>query len=158
MSSYSRTAPDENRMGRRFLAPYIMIGLTLIGIADAILVAHANYTGRELWCPVIDGCNTVLNSPYSRVFGVPMSYFGFVYYLYMFGLAVRLAFEPLSRILCYRSVLYAGLGVASSAYFIYLQLGFVRDICSYCVISAVVTFLLFMVTVWHLQAVRRTAV
>jgi uncharacterized membrane protein len=76
MSSYSRTAPDENRIGRRFLAPYIMIGLTLIGIADAILVAHANYTGRELWCPVIDGCNTVLNSPYSRVFGVPMSYFG----------------------------------------------------------------------------------
>jgi uncharacterized membrane protein len=99
MSSYSRTAPDENRIGRRFLAPYIMIGLTLIGIADAILVAHANYTGQELWCPVIDGCNTVLNSPYSRVFGVPMSYFGFVYYLYMFGLAVRLAFEPLSRIL-----------------------------------------------------------
>jgi uncharacterized membrane protein len=157
MSSYSRTAPDENRI-RKFLAPYVIIGLILIGMTDAILVAHANYTGRSLYCPIIDGCNTVLNSPYSRVFGVPMSYFGFVYYLYMFGLAVRLAFEPLSRILCYRAVLYAGLGVASSAYFMYLQLGFVRDVCSYCVISAVVTFFLFLVAVWHLQAVRKTAV
>ena len=47
-------------------------------------------------CPIIDGCNAVVNSPYSRVFGVPMSYFGFIYYLYMFALAAGLAFEPFS--------------------------------------------------------------
>ncbi len=137
------------------VAPYLMLGLTLIGIADAIYVAHGNYTGRPLWCPVIDGCNAVVNSPYSRVFGVPMSYFGFIYYLYMFALAARLAFDPLSRSLRFRAVLYAGMGAASSMYFMYLQLGFIRDLCSYCIISAVITVLLLMAAFWHFYAARK---
>ena len=82
-----------------------MLALTLIGIAAALYVAKGNYTGQPLWCPIIDGCNVVVNSPYSRVFGVPMSYFGFIYYLYMFALAARLAFEPFSNSLRFRAVL-----------------------------------------------------
>ena len=77
---------------------------------------------------MIDGCNAVANSPYSRVFGVPMAYFGFIYYLYMFALAARLAFEPLSRGVRFRAVLYAGMGAASSVYFMYLQLGFISEL------------------------------
>ena len=74
-------------IGKATLPSYCMLALTLIGIADAVYVAHGNYTGAPLWCPILDGCNTVINSPYSRVFGVPMSYFGFIYYVFMFGLA-----------------------------------------------------------------------
>ena len=121
-----------------------MLALTLVGIGVAVYVARGNYTGQTLWCPIIDGCNAVVNSPYSRVFGVPMSYFGFIYYLYMFALAARLAFEPFSASLRFRAVLYAGVGVASSIYFMYLQLGFIREVCSYCVISAVTSLLLLL--------------
>jgi uncharacterized membrane protein len=71
-----------------------MVALTLVGIAVAVYVAKGNYTGQPLGCPIIDGCNFVVNSPYSRIFGVPMSYVGFIYYLYMFALAARLAFDP----------------------------------------------------------------
>src|SRR6266704_1376398 len=88
------------------IAPYSMLALAIIGIADAVYVARGNYTGQPLWCPIIDGCNTVVNSPYSRVFGVPMSYFGFIYYLYMFALAARLAFDPFSKSLRFRAILY----------------------------------------------------
>ena len=80
------------------LPVYVMLVLTLIGIADAAYVARGNYTGAPLWCPILDGCNAVTNSPYSRVFGVPMSYFGFIYYLFMFGLAARLAYERGQRV------------------------------------------------------------
>src|SRR5262249_37599706 len=98
----------------------------------ALYVAKGNYTGQPLWCPIIDGCNVVVNSPYSRIFGVPMSYFGFIYYLYMFALAARLAFDPFSNSLRFRAVLYAGVGAASSLYFMYLQLGFIQAVCIYC--------------------------
>jgi uncharacterized membrane protein len=81
-----------------------MLALTLIGTADAVYVAHGNYSGAPLWCPILDGCNTVLNSPYSRVFGVPMSYFGFIYYVFMFGLSARLAFDPFSNSLRFRAI------------------------------------------------------
>src|SRR6266702_7096856 len=92
-----------SRSGKITLPAYSMLALALVGIAAALYVAHGNYTGQPLWCPVLDGCNAVVNSPYSRVFGVPMSYFGFIYYLYMFALAARLAFEPFSNSLRFRA-------------------------------------------------------
>jgi len=137
---------------------YCMIALTLIGISVALYVARGNYTGQPLWCPIIDGCNVVVNSPYSRVFGVPMSYFGFIYYLYMFALAARLAYDPFSNSLRFRAVLYAALGAASSMYFMYLQLGFIRQVCIYCLISAVTSFLLLFAALWHFQATRKVTV
>jgi uncharacterized membrane protein len=131
-----------------------MLILSIIGIADAAYVAHGNYAGAQLWCPIIDGCNAVINSPYSRVFGMPMSYFGFIYYLFMFGLAARLACEPAANSVRFRAVLYAALGAISSAYFIYLQLGLIAAICSYCLISAVTSVLLLFAAVWHFLASR----
>jgi uncharacterized membrane protein len=144
--------------GKVTLPAYSMLALTLVGIGVAVYVARGNYTGQMLWCPIIDGCNTVINSPYSRVFGVPMSYFGFIYYLYMFALAARLAFDPFSASLRFRAILYAGVGAASSIYFMYLQLGFIREVCSYCVISAVTSLLLLLAALWHFQATRNPAI
>jgi uncharacterized membrane protein len=153
---YTATGDAAKTSGVRSitLPVYTMLILTLIGIADAAYVAHANYTGARLWCPILDGCNAVINSPYSRVFGTPMSYFGFIYYLFMFGLAARLAYEPFSNSLRFRAILYAALGAVSSAYFLYLQLGYIREVCSYCLISAVTSFLLLFATFWHFQTTR----
>ena len=154
--------PDKAAGVSRFtkvnLPSYSMLVLTLIGIAGAAYVARGNYTGAPLWCPILDGCNTVISSPYSRVFGVPMSYFGFIYYLFMFGLAARLAYEPFSNNLRFRAILYAALGAVSSIYFMYLQLGFIREICSYCLISAVTSFLLLFAALWHFQVTRHPAI
>ena len=144
--------------GKVALPAYCMLALTLIGIAVAVYVARGNYTGQPLWCPIIDGCNVVVNSPYSRVFGVPMSYFGFIYYLYMFALAARLAFEPFSNSLRFRAVLYAAMGAVSSMYFMYLQVAFIREVCSYCLIAAVTSLLLLFAALWHFQATRNPAI
>ena len=154
MTYATKKATEISGSEKVTLPAYCMLALTLIGIAAALYVAKGNYTGQPLWCPIIDGCNVVVNSPYSRVFGVPMSYFGFIYYLYMFALAARLPFEPFSNSLRFRAVLYAGVGAASSLYFMYLQLGFIRAVCIYCLISAVTTFLLLFAAIWHFQATR----
>ncbi|MGA7664250.1 MAG: vitamin K epoxide reductase family protein [Pseudolabrys sp.] len=147
----------ESRIGKVKLPSYFMLALTLIGIADAVYVAHGNVTGAPLWCPILDGCNTVINSPYSRVFGVPMSYFGFIYYVFMFGLAARLAYDPFSNSLRFRAILYAALGAASSMYFMYVQIGFIREVCSYCLISAITSLLLLFAALWHFQATGNSA-
>jgi uncharacterized membrane protein len=154
MEYTAQKAIEVSGSGKATLPACWMLVLTLIGIAVAVYVARGNYTGQPLWCPIIDGCNAVVNSPYSRVFGVPMSYFGFIYYLYMFALAARLAFDPFSNSLRFRAVLYAGVGAASSMYFMYLQLGFIRAVCIYCLISAITTFLLLFAAIWHFQATR----
>ena len=152
--TYSAEKTRQAGIRKINLPIYVMLALTLIGISDAMYVAYGSYSGTQLWCPILDGCNTVVNSPYSRVLGMPMSYFGFIYYLFMFGLAARLAYEPASKSLRFRVVLYAALGAVSSAYFIYLQLGLIQAICSYCIISAIVSFLLLLAALWHFQVTR----
>lgn len=136
------------------LAPRVMLALAVIGIADAFYVAQASYTGRALWCPIIEGCNTVVQSPYARIAGVPLSYFGLIFYLYMLGLAALLALDPLSRGLRLGAVLYAALGVSYSIYGSYIQLSAIRAVCVYCLISAVLTVLLLVAACWHLRATR----
>ncbi len=136
-------------------APCVMLALALVGIAVAFYDSYAIYNGQPLWCPPpIDGCNIVASSPYARAFGLPLGYFGLVYYLYMFGLAALLAFDLFSRGLRWGALLYAAVGLAFSIYFMYVQATYIGAFCIYCLISAVATLLLFIAALWHLQATR----
>ena len=139
-------------------APYFMLALALIGIADAFYVAQASYGGQPLREFFIEGANAVLNSPYARIFGLPLSYFGLVYYLYMFGLAALLAFDPFSRGLRLGTLLYAVIGVSASIYFMYLQLSVIRAVCIYCLLSVITTLLLLVAALWHFSATREPAI
>jgi uncharacterized membrane protein len=138
------------------LAPYFMLAFAFIGIADAFYDSYVIYNGQLLWCPPpIDGCNIVAKSPYARIFDMPLGYFGLMYYLYMFGLAALLAFDPFSRGLRLGALLYAATGVSFSIYFMYIQVTFIHAFCIYCLISAVLTLLLLVTALWHLRATRR---
>jgi uncharacterized membrane protein len=136
-------------------APYVMLALALIGIADTFYDSYAIYSGQLLWCPPpIDGCNIVAESPYGRVVGVPLGYFGLIYYLYMFGLVALLALDPFSRGLRLGALLYAATGVSFSIYFMFVQFAFIHAICIYCLISAVLTLLFLVTALWHFRATR----
>jgi uncharacterized membrane protein len=146
-------------MKKATFAPYLMLVFAFIGIADAFYDSYAIHTGQLLWCPPpIDGCNTVANSPYARIFGVPLGYLGLIFYLHMFAFAAFLASDPLSRGLRLSALLYAALGVSSSIFFLYIQLTFIHAFCIYCLISAVLTLLLLVAVLAHFRAARRPAV
>jgi uncharacterized membrane protein len=135
--------------------PYLMLALALVGICVAFYDAYQLYNGQALWCPPpINGCNEVANSPYARIFGLPVGYYGVVYYLYMFGLAALLAFDPFSRGLRFAAVAYSTLGTCFSIYFMYLQIAFIHAFCIYCLVSAVTTLLLFIAALSHSRATR----
>jgi uncharacterized membrane protein len=51
-------------------------------------------------------------------------------------------------------LLHTVIGVSYSIYGLYLQLGAIRAVCVYCLISAIMTFLLFIVALRHFR-VRR---
>jgi uncharacterized membrane protein len=137
-------------MKRTCHAPCIMLALALLGAAVAFYDSYMIYNGQALWCPPpINGCNEVANSPYARIFDLPVGYFGVVYYLSMFSLAALLACDPLSRALRFAALAYTALGVGFSLYFMVLQIAFIRAFCVYCLISAVTTLLLFIAALRH---------
>jgi len=132
-----------------------MLAFAALGIAVAFYDSYAIYTGQPLWCPPpIDGCNIVAASPYAYILGLPVGYFGVVYYLCMFALAALLVVAPLSRILRFAAVLWPAIGVVFSAYFMRIQVAFIHAFCIYCLISAVLTVLLLIVAIAHYRATR----
>lgn len=134
------------------IAPFLMIVFAALGIADAFYDSYSIYTGQMLWCPPpIDGCNTVANSPYARIFGIPLGNLGVTFYLYMFALATLLLLDPFSRGLRLGAMIYAALGITGSFYFMYIQLAYIHAFCIYCLMSAVLTLLLVIAAIWHFR-------
>lgn len=136
-------------------APNFMLGMALIGIIDAFYDSYAIYNGQLLWCPPpIEGCNAVASSSYAYILGLPVGYFGVVYYLCMFGIAAMLAFAPISRGLRLGALLYAATGVSFSIYFMYIQFAFIHAFCIYCLISALLTLFLLIAAFLHFRSTR----
>ena len=77
-------------------APYFMLALALLGLAVAYYDAYSLYNGQQLWCPPpINGCNQVANSPYARIYNLPVGYFGVVYSLSLSGSCLSLRSDNL---------------------------------------------------------------
>ena len=145
----------RDRPGLLHGAPGIMAALALIGLAVATYDSVMVYTAQPLWCPPpIDGCNVVAASPYARMLGLPVGYYGVAFYLVVFGLALLLAFNPLSRELRLGAVLCTATGVLFSLYFMVLQIAFIHAFCIYCLVSAVTTLLLAAAAAAHAATTR----
>ena len=136
----------------------VMLVLAIVGIADAFYDSYAIYNGQLLWCPPpIDGCNTVAASPYARILGVPLGYLGLAFYLAMLGLAAALRSAPASRGLRWVALLYTAAGLGASMYFFYVQRTYIHAFCIYCLVSGVLTLLLFIAATRHFRATRADA-
>ena len=133
-------------------ASVAMLALAILGLALVFYDSFTIYSGKPLWCPPPNiSCNDIPNSPYPRVFGLPVGYFGVIYYIYMLCLAALLAFDPFSQGRA-GEIIYAILGICFSAFVLYVQLNFVSVFCIYCLVSAVTTFLLLVSTILHLKS------
>lgn len=131
------------------LAPFVLLALALVGLGDTFYLAYFQYLNLIPTC-ALGGCEQVLTSEYSKFFGIPWSYIGLVYYVYMLCLSVLLIIDPASRGLRLGALAYTGFGVLYSAWAIfYIQLTLIGAICQFCAISATVTLLLFITSVWH---------
>lgn len=136
------------------LAPFLLIALALIGLGDTLYLSYFQYNNLLPSCQ-LGGCTTVLTSAYSKFFGVPWSYIGLVYYAYLLGLAALLAIDPASKGLRWGALLYAGVGVAYSAWAIlYVQLSVLQALCEYCMLSALLTLVAFAVASFHFARTR----
>jgi uncharacterized membrane protein len=139
-----------------FLTPFLLIAVTLIGLGDVLYLAYYQYLNLIPSC-ALGGCEVVLSSVYSKFFGVPLSYFGLVYYGYALCLFVLLAAEPRSRALRLAALGYTGAGAILSAVFIfYIQIGLIGAVCMYCAVSATVAATLFALSIWHFTVTKNT--
>lgn len=132
------------------LAPFYIISATFIGIADTLYLSYNHFLNLIPSC-AIGGCETVLTHPSASLYSlnVPLAYLGLLYYAYLLCLAVLLAWEPRSKALRFAMLGYTGMGLLCSIAFELFQLLVIHAMCLYCGISAVITLVLFGLSVWH---------
>lgn len=119
--------------------------LAFLGLADSAYLAERVASGEPLICNIqnFSGCNIVAASEYSKLFGIPLAQYGVLFYGVLFALAA-LELVLFDRLL--RRVLQAiaSIGVIFSLYFIFVQVYFIGAFCIYCLASAGIALLIFI--------------
>ncbi|HEX8845211.1 MAG TPA: vitamin K epoxide reductase family protein [Pyrinomonadaceae bacterium] len=117
--------------------------LSLIGLGDAIYLTVKHVTGGIVPCTLSGGCEQVLNSSYATIGGIPLALLGALAYFTVFSLAILAAFgnKPAGTLLFYQVLLM----LAVSIWLFILQAFVIHAYCQFCLLSAAITLLLFLI-------------
>lgn len=116
--------------------------VSFLGFLDATYLTAQHYLGTIPPCVITTGCETVLTSEHNAIFGIPVALIGAAYYLLLFLLAI-LSLDVKRETIHFAAFL-TPIGFLASLYFVYLQLFVIKEICSYCVVSAATSTILFI--------------
>jgi uncharacterized membrane protein len=138
----------------------IVAALALAGIFISLYLAlYKIGVIGELSCS-IGSCETVNTSKWATFLHLPVAVWGLLFYIDVFLISVlgtTRSFENESLV----SVLLvaeAAIGVLFSAWLTYLELAVIHAICIWCVTSALVVTMIFVVSIADLREVRATSV
>lgn len=139
------------------ITPTLLIILILIfsvvGFSDALFLFIKKIAGGPIPCFIGTGCDTVTNSPYSKMFGIPLALYGVAFYLLIGG--CTLLYLDTKKMFFARLLFpITALGFLMSLYFIYVQKFLIGAFCMYCVISAIVSTILFVLGIVSRHVIR----
>lgn len=125
----------------------IIIFLSILGLFIAGYIGYKKKKQEKLKCIVGNNCDIVTHSKYSKMFGVPLEYFGMLYYLVIITLALFLIYEQIELFNISIEALIIGFSVFAtifSVYLIYIQLIVLKNTCDYCLANAGISFLILL--------------
>jgi len=136
----------------------LILVLAFFGLADSLYLTQSELSGTPLLCNIqnLSGCNIVAASQYSHLFGIPLAEFGILFYSIVFILAALeiIIFDQLLR----RALQVASLmGLASSLYFVFVQMFFIGAFCIYCSVSGLISLGIFVSASFIEPIKRRTS-
>ncbi len=130
-------------MRKQHIIAVILIIVAVIGFADAAYLTWQHYSGIIPPCFVTTGCETVLTSAWSSIFGIPVSLLGAIYYASIALLALGFLIFKKPKLLTVVSWA-TFIGLFATLWFVSLQLFIIHNICFYCMVSATTSTILFI--------------
>lgn len=127
------------------LTKVVIFVLGVVGFWIANRVYVHKKAQKPLVCPIKFDCNTVINSDYSKILGIPLEVLGMVYYGFI-ALAY-LSFLWVPQFWSYSFVVFLTASSLAafifSLYLIWIQIFALRKGCSWCIASAIISTLIF---------------
>ena len=133
--------------------------LALLGLFIAIyLTLYKTGAIAELKCTV-GSCETVQTSRWATFLGLPVAAWGIIFYASLFALSLASLQGRLvdSRAVSVGLVALTGWGVIFSAWLTYLELFVIHAICQWCVVSAILVTMAFVIAWLDLRDRPRSA-
>lgn len=131
----------------------IIAVLSLIGlfVAMYLLLFKLGVIG-SMSCK-IGGCEKVNTSPWAMFLGLPVAAWGVAYYVGLFVVSLVSTFEQYSDDPRFAKLIFAftAAGVLFSAYLTALELFVIHAVCQYCVISAILVCIMFVVAIAEMR-------
>lgn len=126
----------------------LFIVLSILGIADAGYLTYKHTRKQPLICPIGDDCTVVTESRWSHLFGVRTEVLGLLYYSALLIAILGIFSTPsLNGQLLALLPWVTGVGGAFSLFLISLQAFVIKKYCFYCLLSALISFLLFLTSI-----------
>jgi uncharacterized membrane protein len=130
---------------QRWLAA-IAVALALGGVGIASYLALENLQGKSGVCTVVHGCQTVQQSAYGKILGIPVSVPGLAMYLFLASAAVVVftnvrGLRTIASFLAFNGALF---GFCFSLYLTYVEGWVLNAWCIYCIGSASLMTLLLL--------------
>jgi uncharacterized membrane protein len=123
--------------------PLVFLIVSALGFADATYLTVKHFLGTPVPCSILHGCEIVLNSKYSIIYGIPTAMFGALFYLTV--LVLSAIYLETKKIIVLKMVASATtLGFLASLAFVYIQVFVLKSICLYCMGSAITSTTLFI--------------
>lgn len=144
--------PDQFRFSN--LVPLLL----LVGIGVSLYLSYVEVTQSEAVCGPVGNCNTVQQSKYAQLFGlIPLGLLGTAGYLAMLAnwLIHRLGPERLQPFLTVSLWAMSAFGLLFSIYLTFLEPFVIGASCLWCITSALVMTVLFLVTTDPARSVIR---
>ncbi|MBI3051714.1 vitamin K epoxide reductase family protein [Candidatus Woesearchaeota archaeon] len=130
----------------QFIALFIV--LSILGMANTGYLFWKHRRKGPLICPLYHDCSVVTESKWSHIFYFRNETLGLLFYAFMLVGILASIFLPsplFSARYTYRVLLLAsGAGVLFSIFLVYVQVKIIRNYCFYCMVSALLTLLLFL--------------
>jgi uncharacterized membrane protein len=127
--------------------------LALAGMGVSAYLTYAHLTDQSVACGGSHACDTVQQSVYSEVAGIPIALLGLAAYIVLFFLTLLPGRIPDSWG-DYTPLVTFGIsliGVLYSAYLTYLELFVIRAICRWCLGSAIIMTVFFFLSLPDLK-------
>jgi uncharacterized membrane protein len=129
----------------------LLLVLSFLGFADSTYLTMVHYKNIIPPCTITQGCETVLTSTFATIYGIPLAFFGCIYFFASMILDVLIFLHSNSVWTRKIFMLFNSSGLVSAFVFLYLQFITIKAACQYCLLVELILFLLFGLSILFLK-------
>ncbi|MBU2632368.1 vitamin K epoxide reductase family protein [Patescibacteria group bacterium] len=131
--------------------PYFIAVLGFLGFLDSAYLSILHFRNEIPPCAIVSGCETVITSVFSVIFGIPIALLGAIFYLAVTALSISYI-TSLTYAKAKLLLVFSYFGLFVSLFLFLVQAFILNQFCFYCILSEIFALFIYL---FSLLLIRR---